>query len=71
LLPQDLVTAGPGGKKWWELEMLRSLHIADNQGNANQNHNITSHLSKWLSSKNTNNKCWQEYGENVTLVYYW
>ena len=29
------------------------LKIANHQGNANQNHNITSHLSEWLSSKRT------------------
>ena len=32
---------------------------------------ITSHLSEWLSSKNTINKCWQECEEKGNLVHCW
>ena len=38
----------------------KMLNISNHQGNANQNHNITSHLLEWLlSERERDNKDWQ------------
>ena len=45
----------------------KMLNISNHQGNANQNHNITSQLSEWLLSKN---KCcmWRKGNPSALLV---
>ena len=45
----------------------KMLSITNYQGNKNQNHNITSHLSEWLLLKR-NNKYWRRYGEKRKLI---
>ena len=45
--------------------------VTNQQGNTNQNHNITSHLSEWLLLKRTQITCWWGGGEKGTLVWCW
>ena len=44
------------------------LTITNNEGNTNQNSDITSHLSEWLLSKR-NSKSWQAYREKGIVIH--
>ena len=57
----------------WPTGTWTMLNITNNKGNANQNYSkiYLTLVRMIIIKKKRDNKCWQGYGEMVTLVYCW